>query len=40
VRRKAGATGTCSQYTLTITAKGGGVCDFAQACDPQINEVP
>lgn len=40
VRRKPGATGTCSQYTLTVTAKGGGVCDFTQACDPQVNEAP
>jgi hypothetical protein len=40
VRRKSGATATCSEYTLTVTAKGGGACDFTQACDPQINEVP
>jgi len=40
VKRKTGATPTCSQYTLTVTAKGGGTCDFTQACDPQINEPP
>jgi len=39
VRRKAGAAGTCSQYTLTVTAKGGGTCDFTQACDPQIDDT-
>ncbi len=40
VRRKAGATPTCGQYALTVTAKGGGTCDFTQACDPQIDEGP
>lgn len=40
VKRKSGSTPTCSQYTLTVTAKGGGTCDFTQACDPQINEAP
>ncbi len=41
VRRKNGATGTCSQYQLGITAKGGGACDFTQAtgaCDAQVAE--
>jgi hypothetical protein len=38
VRRKAGTAGTCTQYALTVTAKGGGTCDFTQACDPQIDE--
>ncbi len=41
VHRKAGVTGTCSEYTLTITAKGGGACDFTQAtgsCDSQVTE--
>ena len=40
VRRKPAATGTCSEYTLKITAKGG-TCDFSQAtgaCDPQVQE--
>lgn len=32
VTRKAGETGTCTPYTVTITAKGGDPCDFTQAC--------
>lgn len=40
VKRKAGAAATCTEYTLTVTAKGGGTCDFTQACDPQISETP
>jgi len=39
VRRKAGATPSCTQYTLSVTAKGGAACDFTQACDAQINET-
>ncbi len=38
VHRAIGVAGTCAQYTLTITAKGGGTCDFTQACDPQVDE--
>ena len=38
VHRKAGAPGTCTEYTLTVTAKGGGTCDFTQACDSQVSE--
>jgi hypothetical protein len=30
VRRKLGATGTCTQYNVVITAKGGAPCDFEQ----------
>jgi hypothetical protein len=33
VYRKLGATGTCTQYTITATAKGG-ACDFTQQCSP------
>jgi hypothetical protein len=40
VKRKPGATPTCSAYTLTVTATGGGTCDFTQACDTQIDEGP
>jgi hypothetical protein len=32
VSRKPGATGTCSPYVVTITAKGGDPCDFGSAC--------
>jgi hypothetical protein len=38
VHRAIGVAGTCAQYTLTVTAKGGGTCDFTQACDPQVDE--
>ncbi|MBX3126739.1 MAG: hypothetical protein KF718_08470 [Polyangiaceae bacterium] len=38
VKRTQGAPGTCAEYTLTATAKGGGTCDFTQACDPQVSE--
>jgi hypothetical protein len=38
VHRKAGATGSCAEYTLSVTAKGGPACDFSKACDPQVNE--
>lgn len=41
VHRKAGAVGSCSSYTLTVTAKGGDACDFSQAtgtCDAQVNQ--
>jgi hypothetical protein len=31
VYRKLGATGTCTQYAITVTA-GGGACDFTQTC--------
>jgi hypothetical protein len=40
VKRKPGATPTCDEYKLTVTAKGGGSCDFTQACDTQIDEGP
>jgi hypothetical protein len=40
VKRKAGATPSCGEYTLTVTAKGGGTCDFTKACDTQIDEGP
>jgi hypothetical protein len=33
VRRKLGATGTCSQYNVSITAAGGTACDFTQKCE-------
>jgi hypothetical protein len=42
VRRKPGSSGTCGDYTLTITGKGGGACDFSQpsgACDDQAQEM-
>jgi hypothetical protein len=39
VRRKAGVAGTCTSYTLTVTAKGSGNCDFSKACDPQVSET-
>lgn len=32
VSRKPGATGTCTPYVVTITAKGGDPCDFASSC--------
>ncbi|HZF47105.1 MAG TPA: hypothetical protein VE093_00570 [Polyangiaceae bacterium] len=32
VTRKAGETGTCSPYTVTVTAAGGDACDFASTC--------
>lgn len=32
VHRKLGATGTCTQYSLLVTAKGGDPCDFTQKC--------
>jgi hypothetical protein len=38
VKRKAGAAGSCAEYTLTVTAKGGPACDFSKSCDPQVNE--
>ena len=38
VKRKTGATRSCTQYTLTVTAKGTMTCDFTQACDPQIDD--
>jgi hypothetical protein len=31
VHRKAGATGTCTQYQVTVNG-GGGTCDVAQTC--------
>jgi hypothetical protein len=40
IRRRPGAAGTCSEYTLGVTARGG-ACDFSQAtgaCDPQVPE--
>lgn len=40
VKRATGATGTCTQYNLKVTAKGGAACDFTQACDTQIDENP
>ncbi len=43
VHRAATATGSCKPYTLAITAKGGGTCDFSQssgACDSQVSETP
>jgi hypothetical protein len=33
VRRKLGATGTCTPYNVAITAFGGGPCDFTQKCE-------
>ncbi len=42
VHRAAAATGSCKAYTLAITAKGGGPCDFSQstgACDKQVNDT-
>ncbi len=39
VKRAQGVAGTCAEYTLTVTAKGGGTCDFTQACDPQVDET-
>lgn len=33
VRRKLGATGTCTQYNVAITAAGGDPCDFTQKCE-------
>ncbi|MEZ4376310.1 MAG: hypothetical protein R3B07_36230 [Polyangiaceae bacterium] len=39
VSRKAGATPTCDEYRLTITAKGSFNCDFSQKCDPQQDET-
>ena len=38
VRRKNGAPGTCDEYTLTVTAKGG-TCDMTAACDPQVDSA-
>ena len=32
VTRKPGVTGTCTQYVVTVTAKGGDPCDFASTC--------
>lgn len=32
VRRKPGATGTCAQYIIAVTAKGGDACDFTKKC--------
>jgi len=32
VYRKLGVEGTCSTYTLSVTAKGGDPCDFTQKC--------
>jgi hypothetical protein len=32
VYRKGGVMGTCTPYTVTITAKGGDPCDFTQKC--------
>ena len=32
VHRRPGATGTCSQYSLSVTAKGGDPCDFTVKC--------
>jgi len=32
VFRKMGATGTCTQYTIHVTAQGGDPCDFATKC--------
>ena len=32
VYRKLGAMGTCTQYSLQVTAKGGDPCDFTQKC--------
>jgi len=43
VHRNPTATGTCKSYTLAITAKGGGACDFSRpsgACDKQVSETP
>lgn len=33
VRRKLGATGTCTQYSVVVTAMGGDPCDFTQKCE-------
>ncbi len=33
VRRKLGAMGTCTQYNLTVTGRGGDPCDFTQKCE-------
>lgn len=43
VHRNPAVTGTCQPYTLVVTAKGGGACDFSQssgACDKQVSETP
>jgi len=32
VSRKLGATGTCTQYSIAVTAKGGDPCDFTKQC--------
>ena len=32
VYRKPGASGTCTPYTVTITATGGDPCDFSMKC--------
>jgi hypothetical protein len=32
VHRKLGAAGTCTQYSITITGKGGDPCDFTKQC--------
>jgi hypothetical protein len=34
------SAGTCATYTLSITAKGSGQCDFTGNCDPQVSESP
>jgi hypothetical protein len=33
VYRKPGATGTCTEYAITVTGKGGDPCDFTQKCE-------
>ena len=32
VHRMQGVAGTCTQYTITVTAQGGAACDFTQSC--------
>lgn len=32
VSRKAGAVGSCTGYSITVTAQGGDACDFSKAC--------
>ncbi len=39
VARRPGATGTCDEYRLTITARGSFNCDFTQDCAPQVDET-
>jgi hypothetical protein len=34
VYRKTGATGTCTEYSITVTAEGGDMCDFSTQCPP------